>query len=623
MHSLSLSFSRPATSNHVLLKAALLLPLVTGCGGSDEIVGQDVAIPSTSTVPYKAELNPGDRDNAFAPFSADERKKLNPLQVKWLNLINESDAEIEKLVQSTANPGILATKLEQYYSRQVKQFRALKDEIEKTGIDNWRFEIFETGLGFAPGLTAVPSLGIGTGLAQERDNYFRIVPNSYGLFLPLNGEPDVPDFRAVGQNRKNFFPSIGDLSQISQDAFDQRPGTPVYVSIPPGSFFIHKEGHRATVLATPVQIDPCVKPKPIEYPAHFDQYVQDRIVQQIAPDVIFEEEFSKLNTPLRCTMQQRFYIVDPKAILISLDKSDNQKFPKIYQQVLENCRNRVKVANEKLDQDRLATLRATVDKLVPSMDRDAYQKDLGTTTILYVDEPERARMLTKETRTNAWMLNDRLSPLEKRYSFTLQELRQKDPKMAFFMAAMEAPRTLDFARGSMSPGDRFRNSVPFNSDTPKPAGPKLTEYQKRMSVICDQPQIRSKYFRNERSDKAYANSWTLAAEGFRTARWDSTKKKYLVDRTRYDFMRLRAGIDAGKTRIDWERPNANALKLGGSGADFIRNLAERSKTNSVVPLGWSIKNDLDQSEAASSFYQQLVEAIKAADEKQEVIFFQP
>lgn len=583
--------------------------------------GEETSTPSTQAVPHQEQVNPGGRNNAFAPFSADERKKLNPLQVKWLNLINESDAEIEKILKSSANPGVAATKVEQYYAKQVKQFRALKDEIEKTGIDNWRFEITETGLGFAPGLTAVPSAGFGAGLAHERDNYFHIAPNSYGLFLSLDGEPTAPDFRMFDQNRRNFFLSIGDLSQISQDAFDQRPGTSVYVSIPPGSFFIHKEGHRMAATATPMQTDPCVKPALSRMPPQFDQYVQDRMVQQIDSNLIFEEEFSKLNTPLRCTMQQRFYIVDPKAILISLEKSDNRKFPEIYQQVLQNCRNRMKAANEKLEQDRLATLRATVDELVPSMDRDAYQKDLGTTTILYVDEPERARRLIKETRDNTWMLNDRLSPLEKRYSFTLQELREKDPKMAFFMAALEAPRSLDFERGSMSPGDRFRSSVPFNSDTPKPAGPKLTEYQKRMLVICDQPQIRARYFSNDRS--AYENSWAFAVEGFRTARWDSTKKKYLVDRTRYDFMRLRAGIDAEKTRTDWERPNSNAVKLGGTGADFIRNLAEQSKTNSVVPLGWSIRSDLDQSEAASLFYQQLVEAIEAADKKQEVIFFQP
>ena len=304
-------------------------------------------------------------------------------------------------------------------------------------------------------------------------------------------------------------------------------------------------------------------------------------------------------------------------------KSDNRKFPEIYQKVLENCRNRMKAAKEKLDQDRLATLRKVVDELVPSMDREAYQKDLGTTTILYVDEPERARLLTNGTRTNDWMLNDRLSPLERRYNFTLQELREKDPKMAFFMAAMEAPRTLDFARGSMNPAQRFMNSVPFNKDSPKPAAPKLSEYQKRMLVICDQSQIRSKYFSNERSDKAYETSWALAAEGFRTARWDSAKKKYLVDRTRYDFMRLRAGIDAEKTRTDWTRPHSNIRKLDQTGADFLRALEDRWKTDSVVPFGWSINSDLDRSDAARAYYRELVEAIEAADKKQEVIFFQP
>lgn len=612
MHNSSLSFSRPATSNHVLLKAALLLPLITGCGGSDEIVGQDVTIPSTSTVPYKAELTPGDRNNAFAPFSADERKKLSPLQVKWLNLINESDAEIEKILTSSANPGVAAAKVEKYYAKQVKQFRALKDEIEKTGIDNWRFEITEDGLGFAPGRVFTPWIG-----NDGRDIF--VGSNVYSFFLSI-GDGQTLSNLGFRDGKGGFFKlEVGDLSEASQEAFDQKPGTPAYVSIPPGSFFIHRYGYGTGHQ----QEDPCLKPKELDALPDISHSARDIIVQLIDPSRIIEEEFNTLKSPLRCTMQQRFYILDSKAILISSEKSNNRRFPEIYQQVLKDCRNRMKAANEKLEQDRLATLRATVDELVPSMDRDAYQKDLGTTTILYVDEPERARMLTKETRTNAWMLNDRLSPLEKRYSFTLQELRQKDPKMAFFMAAMEAPRTLDFARSSMSPGDRFRNSVPFNSDTPKPAGPKLTEYQKRMSVICDQPQIRSKYFRNEGSDKAYSNSWALAAEGFRTARWDSTRKKYLVDRTRYDFMRLRAGIDAGKTRIDWERPNYNAVKLGGSGADFIRHLAERSKTNSVVPLGWSIKNDLDHSEAASSFYQQLIEAIEAADEKQEVIFFQP
>lgn len=195
--------------------------------------------------------------------------------------------------------------------------------------------------------------------------------------------------------------------------------------------------------------------------------------------------------------------------------------------------------------------------------------------------------------------------------------------MAFFMAALEAPRNLDFERGSMSFGQRFMNSVPFNKDSPKPAAPKLTEYQKRMLIICDRPQIQTRYFSKERLDEAYEYSWALAAEGFRTARWDSAEKKYLVDRTRYHFMRVRAGIDAEKTRTDWTRPHSDISKLDQTGAEFLRALEDRLKTDSVVPFGWSIKGDLHWSESASSYYRELVEAIEATDKKQEVIFFQP
>ncbi|MDA0832910.1 MAG: hypothetical protein O3A29_06475 [Planctomycetota bacterium] len=340
MHNSSLSFSRPATSNHVLLKAALLLPLITGCGGSDEIVGQDVTIPSTSTVPYKAELTPGDRNNAFAPFSADERKKLSPLQVKWLNLINESNAEIDKILQSSANPGVAAAKVNQYYAKQAKQFRALKDEIERTGIDNWRFEITEAGLGFAPGHVFTPWV-------ENNGRYISVNSNAYGFFLSIGDGQTFSNLGFRDGESGDFKLEIGDLSEASQDAFDQKPGTPAYVSIPPGSFFIHRYGYGTGL----EQEDPCLRPKEVDAQPDIFPFARDVIVQSIDPGLIIQEEFSNLKSPLRCTMEQRFYIVDPKAILISSEKSDNRRFPEIYQQVLENCRNRMKAANEKLDVD--------------------------------------------------------------------------------------------------------------------------------------------------------------------------------------------------------------------------------------------------------------------------------
>jgi hypothetical protein len=46
-------------------------------------------------------------------------------------LINESDAEIEKILKASANPGVAATKVEQYYATQVKQFRALNADFRR------------------------------------------------------------------------------------------------------------------------------------------------------------------------------------------------------------------------------------------------------------------------------------------------------------------------------------------------------------------------------------------------------------------------------------------------------------------------------------------------------------
>jgi hypothetical protein len=82
MYKPHLDARKPPTAMHVLMKVILLRPPITGCGGNENAGRQEPSAPPTHVIPHRDQVTPNGKNNAFAPFSADERKKLHPLQVK-------------------------------------------------------------------------------------------------------------------------------------------------------------------------------------------------------------------------------------------------------------------------------------------------------------------------------------------------------------------------------------------------------------------------------------------------------------------------------------------------------------------------------------------------------------